>query len=61
MSTIISETELRKKAIAYISAKLEEGRALSSLIDEAGQRYNLGPKDTDFLIRFFQQHNPKDK
>ena len=61
MSTIISEAELRKKAIAHISAKLEEGRALSSLIDETGQRYNLGPKDTDFLIRFFQQHNPKDK
>lgn len=59
MSALIPESELRKKAIAFVAEHLREGKYnLSSLIDQAGQRFNLAPKDTEFLIRFFKEHKP---
>ena len=55
MTTIMPQSELTRKAIAWICEKQEEGRssALNSLIEEAAVRYNLSPKDVEFLQRFY--------
>lgn len=44
-----------KKAITWIDESRAEktGKTLLQLIDEAGMRFNLTPKDSDFLVRFY--------
>ena len=48
------EGENVRKAVQWISDKLqyEEGGPLATLIEEASERYNLSPKDEEFLFRF---------
>ena len=59
MSTIIPQSELVKKAISWISEMLEGTPSLSldTLIEQAGARYNLSPKEADFLSRFYREKN----
>lgn len=56
MTTIMPQSELTRKAIAWISETLNEdpGKALHALIEEAAIRFNLGPKDEEFLQRFYK-------
>jgi len=56
MTTIMSQSDLARKAIAWISEMLNEhpGKATHVLIEEAGVRFNLGPKDEEFLQRFYK-------
>ncbi|WP_316900599.1 hypothetical protein [Pseudodesulfovibrio indicus] len=58
MTTIMPQSELARKAIAWICAMREckEPKPLASLIEEAGVRFNLGPKDAEFLMRFFKEN-----
>lgn len=55
MTTIMPEGNNLKKAIAWIDESRAEktGKTLLQLIDEAGMRFNLTPKDSDFLVRFY--------
>ncbi len=56
MSSIIPESINLRKAIQWISTmKGEKGKetSLLSLIDQACVRFNLPPKDCEFLHRFF--------
>ncbi len=54
MSTIIPEGDGIKKAIKWIdSEKSDNNKALIKLLDEAGMRFNLSPKDSEFLFRFY--------
>ena len=44
-----------KKAVQWISDKrqYEEGGPLATLIAQAAERFDLSPKDQEFLFRFF--------
>lgn len=56
MTTIMPQSELTKKAINWISEQRETvQKPLSALIEEAAVRFNLGPKDVEFLERFFKE------
>jgi len=55
------EGEIIRRAIQWVSEQRElvDRPPLIGLIDEAGKKFNLSPKDCDFLIRFFTE--PKEK
>jgi hypothetical protein len=56
MSSILPEGTTIRKAVQWVSKLREEGNAtLSTLIEEACVRFNLSPKDSDFLHRFFSE------
>ncbi len=61
MTTIMPEGASVRKAIQWISQMREGGgqASLMSLIDQASIRFNLGPKDCDFLHRFFSEQEGK--
>ncbi|NOX35262.1 MAG: hypothetical protein GXP56_16285 [Deltaproteobacteria bacterium] len=54
MSTMQPKGEKLKKAIKWISEKRKEnpGINLSGLVDDASFRFDLSPKDSEFLLRF---------
>ncbi len=51
------QSELTRKAVAWISEMqtADEEKELQSLIEEAAVRFNLGPKDVEFLQRFYRE------
>jgi len=53
------QSELTRKAVAWICELRDNGdeRPVPSLIEEACVRFNLGPKDMEFLLRFFKENN----
>jgi hypothetical protein len=56
MSSIMPEGAGVRKAVQWISKMREEGgTSLAILIDQASARFNLSPKDSDFLHRFFTE------
>ncbi|GAB7022786.1 hypothetical protein [Salidesulfovibrio brasiliensis] len=58
MATIMPKSELAKKAIKWIcEAKETSEKPLEALIEEAAMRFNLGPADVEFLIRFFKEQD----
>lgn len=57
MTTIIPQSEMTRKAIAWIS-EMQEGetdKKLNVLLEEAAVRFNLSPKDVEFLQRFYTE------
>ena len=56
MVTVMPEAEHVQKAIKWISTNLEENdkQSLASLIDKAVFKFDLSPKDTEFLMNFFR-------
>jgi hypothetical protein len=52
------DSENVQKAIKWISASLEEdaSRSKLQLIESAATRFDLSPKDTEFLMGFFRDH-----
>jgi len=56
MTGVGPEGENVRKAVQWISDKrqYEEGGPLATLIEEASGRFNLSPKDEEFLFRFFK-------
>ncbi len=50
---IIPEGEPIRKAVKWISdkRKYEQADNLNLLIDQAGLRFNLSPKDMDYLLK----------
>lgn len=59
MATIQPKGENIRQAIKWISCeRLENGeKSLSLLIQEATPRFNLSPKDEEFLVAFYQEKN----
>ena len=63
MPTILSSSELLRRAVAYLDEELRSHpeKRLASLIDEAGMRFNLSPLDTEALYRIFSSGTAGDK
>jgi len=61
MSNIMPEAENVQKAIKWISSNLEDNSSqpISKLIDSAVFKFDISPKDSEFLIGFFRNHNSK--
>ena len=61
MATIMPEAENVQKAIKWISSNIEDGenQPLFKLIESAVFKYDLSPKDSEFLLGFFRNHNKK--
>ncbi len=57
MSTIIPQGDALKKAVEWISEqrKAGPGKSLTALADEAAFRFDLSPKDGEFLLRFLKE------
>ena len=58
MATIVPKGENVRKALKWISDnRLEdEKKSISSLIQEAGLKYNLSPKEEMFLVNFYKEN-----
>ena len=63
MAVPLPEGELLRKAVRWISEQQESvpRPSLAKLLDEAGMRFNLSPKDSQFLQNFFREAREKDK
>ena len=59
MATIQPQGENVRKAVKWISGEMkeDENRKLSLLIQEASIRFNLSPKDEEFLYCFYEESN----
>ena len=58
MTTVVPPCELTRKAIKWISEQHSEtGKPLKSLLEEAAMRFNLSPKDMEFMERFFAENS----
>jgi hypothetical protein len=57
MATVMPESEHVQKAIRWISANLEDDdkQPLQPLIEKAVFKFDLSPKDTEFLTNFFRE------
>lgn len=51
------QSEMTRKAVAWISEMLQEdgNKDLVRLLEEAAVRFNLSPKDVEFLQRFYKE------
>ncbi len=58
MTTVMPQSELTRKAVAWISEEQtnDTEKSLSQLVEEASVRFNLGPKDEEFLHRFYKEN-----
>jgi hypothetical protein len=56
MTTVMPENESVQKAIKWISTNLEENKkdSIPHIIEKAVFKFDLSPKDTDFLLGFFR-------
>ncbi|MBQ9452232.1 MAG: hypothetical protein IJU65_02925 [Desulfovibrio sp.] len=61
MPTIIAQSELVRKAAAYLTEQrtLRPDASLATLLDEAGMRFNLTPLDAAALERLFRKEQNK--
>ena len=61
MSTIMPQSELTRKAVAWIGEQCAADATLSltRVIEKAAMQFNLGPKDVEFLTRFFTEQGEK--
>jgi hypothetical protein len=57
MPTIMPEGEKLRQAIKWISdcCQEEEGASIPSLIEQAAMRFNLSPKEEDYLRSFYRK------
>jgi hypothetical protein len=55
MTVPLPEGELIRKAVRWVSEQRESDPkpSLAGLLDEAGKRFNLSPKEGEFLLHFF--------
>lgn len=58
MAIIVPEGENVQKAIKWISASLEDSapQPMYKLIESAASKFDLSPKDSEFLMGFFRNH-----
>jgi hypothetical protein len=60
--SILPEGEQLRKAIKWISDARQDnpGAVLFQLIEKACLKFDLPPKDEEFLIRFFTEKGPEE-
>ncbi|WP_291321622.1 hypothetical protein [Desulfonatronospira sp.] len=61
MSTIMPENKKVRQAVQWVDEGIQEGKKLDRLLSEAGMRFNLGPKDEEFLHKFFSEKRTADR
>jgi len=57
MTTVMPEGGAVRRAVQWVS-KMREGGAkdsLAILVEQASVRFNLSPKDSEFVTRFFNE------
>lgn len=57
MSTILPEGEALRNAVKWVSGQLADdpGQTVHNLVNKAILRFDLSPKDGEFLIRFYRE------
>jgi len=55
MATVVPQSDLMKRAITWLSEAIEKKGTFAAVIDEASMRFNLSPKDVEFLKKFFTE------
>lgn len=57
MSGLLPEGEDLRRAIKWISANLQENpdQKIGKLVQEATFKFDLSPKDADFLLEFYSK------
>jgi hypothetical protein len=57
MTNVMPEGEAIRRAVKWISARLEEspGAPAQKLVHEAVLRFDLSPKETEFLMEFYRK------
>ena len=57
MSTILPEGENIRRAVKWISGQLQDNpdETVQKLINDATVRFDLSPKDGEFLVRFYRK------
>lgn len=57
MTTVMPQSELMRQAVTWISERKASGTSLVKILEEAGMRFNLSPKDQEFLRKFFAEQD----
>lgn len=62
MPTVIQHEDLVRRALKYIVERQKErpGTDAGALLDEAGMRFNLSPRDQEALERLFRSQTGGD-
>ncbi len=62
MHDLLPEGEDLRRAMKWVSVKLRENpcQALPPLVQEAIFRFDLSPKDAEFLHGFYLERNPRE-
>lgn len=62
MSTVQPQGEQLRKAVKWISEKRKENAAINpvKLVDEASFKFDLSPKDSEFLLRMVKNGDHQD-
>lgn len=62
MHDLLPEGEELRRAAKWISGNLQEnpGQPVQPLVNEAIFKFDLSPKDADFLIRFYSRRTTPD-
>jgi hypothetical protein len=57
MTTVMPEGEAIRKAVKWISGEIkeEQGKSVQKLINEAVLRFDLSPKESEFLAAFYRK------
>ncbi len=57
MANVMPEGESLRKAVKWISEELNEDpeKSVQKLVNEAVTRFDLSPKDSDFLVSFYKK------
>ena len=57
MATTMPEGESIKRAVKWISGELQENphKSIQIIVDDAGLRFDLSPKETEFLTNFYRK------
>lgn len=63
MATVMQHEELVRRALKHIADRRQScpGISLYDLLDEAGARFNLSPRDQEALERLFREQNSGEK
>lgn len=58
MSNVLPEGEDLRRAFKWISENIQDGTvgSIPKLVEEATFKFDLSPKDAEFLINFFSKH-----
>ncbi len=62
MHDVLPEGEDLRRAVKWVSGRLREnpGRPVQPLVQEAIFKFDLSPKDAEFLIRLFRQRKEEE-